>query len=152
VVLEELNGGCGTGGGKNCRSRLRNQQALLELDRHPVFVFSERGMLSEALRLIRVYHDLNQTELAHKLKISKSYLSEVESGTKTPTLTLVNDYAKEFDIPASAILFFAESIDESPTSRSRAREFVSERILRVLQFVEERAKSKNAKKRRRLSS
>ena len=37
-------------------------------------------MLSEALRLIRVFHDLKQTELADRLGVSKSYLSEIESG------------------------------------------------------------------------
>ena len=37
-------------------------------------------MLSEALRLIRVFHDMKQTELADRLSISKSYLSEIEGG------------------------------------------------------------------------
>jgi transcriptional regulator with XRE-family HTH domain len=98
-------------------------------------------MLAEVLRLIRVYHDLNQKEAAEKLKISKSYLSEIESGVKTPTLPLIEAYAAEFKIPPSAILFFAESRDGDKTS-DKAKQFVSNKILRLLQYIEERSEAK----------
>lgn len=97
-------------------------------------------MISEALRLIRVYHDLKQSELAVRLRISKSYLSEIESGVKTPTLDLINSYSAEFDMPASAILFFAEKVEE-PSTASDAREFVSKKILTLLRFIEQRSES-----------
>ena len=101
--------------------------------------------------LIRVYHDLKQNELADKLKISKSYLSEIESGAKVPTLALVEGYAKEFNIPASAILFFSESIDDL-SSANRAREFVSKKIIALLRFIEERSENKGGKRKSHLSS
>jgi transcriptional regulator with XRE-family HTH domain len=97
-------------------------------------------MLSEVLRLIRVYHDLSQTEAAEKLKISKSYLSEIESGIKTPTLPLLETYAAEFRIPASAILFFAENYDGDKAS-NKATRFISNRALRLLQYIEERSRT-----------
>jgi transcriptional regulator with XRE-family HTH domain len=97
-------------------------------------------MLSEVLRLIRVYHDLSQTEAAEKLKISKSYLSEIESGIKAPTLALLETYAAEFQIPTSAIMFFAENYDSSKSSH-RARRFISNKALRLLQYIEERSKA-----------
>lgn len=108
-------------------------------------------MISEALRLIRVYHDLKQNELADRLKISKSYLSEIESGTKAPTLALVDSYAKEFNIPASAIFFFAESIDD-PSAAARARRFVSKKILTLLRFIEQRSEKKSGTRKSHLSS
>ena len=46
-------------------------------------------MLGEALRLIRVYHDLKQKQVAERLDISTSYLSEIEKGHKTPSLELI---------------------------------------------------------------
>jgi transcriptional regulator with XRE-family HTH domain len=58
-------------------------------------------MLNEALRLIRVYHDVRQSEMAEKLGISKSYLSEIEHDRKRPTLDLVEKYAEIFKIPVS---------------------------------------------------
>lgn len=94
-------------------------------------------MIGEALRLIRVFHNIKQTEAASKLGISKSYLSEIESGVKEPTLQLISRYAEVFDIPASSILFFAENVEsERPT---KARRIVAGKILSLLRFVEERA-------------
>ena len=66
--------------------------------------------LAEALRLIRVFHDVSQTGLASKLGVSKSFLSEIESGKKRPSLELLSQYAVEFNVPVSSLLFFAESV------------------------------------------
>jgi len=63
---------------------------------------------NHVLRLVRIFHDLNQKELADELKISKSYLSEIESGKKPPTLSLLEGYATIFDIPCWVILFLCE--------------------------------------------
>ena len=46
-------------------------------------------MLSEALRLIRVFHDVKQNELAERFGVSKSYLSEIESGKKLPSIDFI---------------------------------------------------------------
>lgn len=94
-------------------------------------------MLSEALRLIRVYHDLKQQDLAEKLEISKSYLSEIESGKKTPSIELINKYASQFGIPASSILFFSENL-EDPSKVSRVKGVIAGKVLQFLQFVEAR--------------
>lgn len=98
-------------------------------------------MLHEALRLIRVYHDLKQSELAVKLGMSKSYLSEIERGTKPPSVDLINKYADIFAIPASSILFFAENMDKAATvgAARQARTYVASKVLKLLQFLEERA-------------
>jgi transcriptional regulator with XRE-family HTH domain len=95
-------------------------------------------MLSEALRLIRVFHDLTQKELAEKLGISKSYLSEIESGKKTPTLELLNRYSDFFDIPASSIMFFSESLNKD-VKTEKLRTFVSSKILAILKFIAEKS-------------
>ncbi|KQO83566.1 MULTISPECIES: helix-turn-helix transcriptional regulator [Rhizobium/Agrobacterium group] len=94
-------------------------------------------MLSEALRLIRVYHDLKQQDLAEKLEISKSYLSEIESGKKTPTIELIEKYASQFGIPASSILFFSENL-EDPSKASKVKGAIAGKVLQFLQFVEAR--------------
>ncbi|NRX73843.1 transcriptional regulator with XRE-family HTH domain [Clostridium beijerinckii] len=39
-------------------------------------------MINESLRLLRVFHDLKAIDLAKKLSISQSYLSEIENGKK----------------------------------------------------------------------
>lgn len=67
-------------------------------------------MLHKALRLIRVFHDLKAAELAAKLKVSRSYLSEIERGKKRPTLELIGKYSKAFNLPASTIVYFGEAL------------------------------------------
>ena len=98
-------------------------------------------MLAEALRLIRIFHDLKQNELAGQLGISKSHLSEIESGKKQPTLQLVERYSSEFGIPVSSILFFSEKLEDptgSAISASRARGVIARKVVTFLQLIESR--------------
>lgn len=95
-------------------------------------------MLNEALRLVRVFHDLSQKELAEKLGISKSYLSEIEAGKKNPTLALLNHYSEVFDIPVSSIMFFSENLNNA-TRTEKLRTFVSSKIIAILNFIAERS-------------
>lgn len=62
-------------------------------------------MLCKALKLIRSYYDMSQTELSAELGLSNSYLSEIESGKKQPSIDLLQKYSDYFDIPLSSILF-----------------------------------------------
>ena len=113
------------------------------LDRFSIvsLVETKTNMLSEALRLIRVFHDVKQTALAERLGISKSYLSEIESGKKQPSIDLIERYASEFGIPSSSILFFAEGL-ESPSKSAiaahRARGAIARKVIYFLKLVEER--------------
>ena len=95
-------------------------------------------MLGEALRLIRVYHDLKQKEVAERLDISTSYLSEIEKGRKTPSLELIQRYSDEFGLPVSSIMFFAESV-EADGAYDHARTFVAGKIVGLMQFLEARS-------------
>jgi transcriptional regulator with XRE-family HTH domain len=77
-------------------------------------------MIAEALRLLRTYHKTSQSQLATDLGISKSYLSEVESGKKKVTLELLNQYSSHFNVPISSLFFFSEEMDRSrPVGRAQ---------------------------------
>lgn len=95
-------------------------------------------MIHEALRLIRVFHDLKQNELAHRLGVSGSHISEVEKGIKTPSLDLIEKYSREFGLPVSAIMFFAE---ELPTARAgeKVRGRIAGKVIGFLQLIERRS-------------
>lgn len=97
-------------------------------------------MINEALRLIRVFHDLKQNELADKLGISKSHLSEIEKGVKTPSLDLIERYSQEFGMPISSIMFFAEELPNAKLGE-RARVKIAGKVLDILRFVEGRARA-----------
>jgi len=95
-------------------------------------------MLGTALRCIRVFHDLKQGEAASKLGISRSYLSEIESGAKEPTLQILQRYAEVFEVPLSSILFFSENIGR-PEAISDTHRFVAGKIVALMRYLEARA-------------
>lgn len=97
-------------------------------------------MIHRALRLLRSYHGMKQTELAKRLGISNSYLSEIESESseKTPSLELLTKYAEVFKIPVSSILLFSETMEQGPSAADKIRRAAADKILRVLEWAEER--------------
>jgi transcriptional regulator with XRE-family HTH domain len=101
-------------------------------------------MNSRALRLVRIFHRLKQTDLADKLEISNSYLSEIESGVKSPSIELLGKYSKLFRIPVSTLLLFSERLDEKKFSE-RVRVQAGDKILRMLEWVAESEHFENGK-------
>lgn len=97
-------------------------------------------MLNEALRLIRAYHDLSQTALCAELGISNSYLSEIESGKKQPTLDLLNRYSERFGIPVSSLMFFSENLTGGVTNGVRLG--AAKKVISLLQWVEAKSVKK----------
>lgn len=97
--------------------------------------------LPEALRLLRVFHSMKQNFLADNLNISRSYISEIEKGTRTPSLDVIKQYAAFFKIPVSSIMFFSEQIaiskqdDQCITFKTRYA--ISSKIINFLQFIEQ---------------
>jgi transcriptional regulator with XRE-family HTH domain len=87
-------------------------------------------------------HWLSRLHLLHWLVLaaiaSRSYLSEIESGGKEPTLQLVLRYAEVFKIPASSILFFSENFDH-PGAHQGARRLVAGKVLALMRFLEARS-------------
>lgn len=96
-------------------------------------------MLNEALRLIRAYHDLSQTQLCSELGISNSYLSEIESGKKMPSLDLLSKYSQYFDVPVSSLIFFSENLDHTKIT-DKLRLGTARKIVSILQWVEQKNK------------
>lgn len=103
-------------------------------------------MIGEALRLIRVYHDLKQSELAQDLDISQSHLSEIERGRKTPSNDLIERYSKKFNLPVSSIWFFDEHLTDGvkSTTLDRARGIIADKILDFLRIVERKRQSSDS--------
>ena len=91
-------------------------------------------MLNNALRMIRIFHDVSQKDMATRLQIAPSYLSEIESGKKDATLSLLSRYSEEFKIPMSSILFFSEHMDNGGAP-SILKKAVSSKVLKLLEFI-----------------
>lgn len=103
-------------------------------------------MISKALKYIRQYHKLNQTELASRLSISISYLSELEAGKKEPSLDILQKYADCFKVPLSSLVVFSETL-AGAHSINKAKAFISKKMLKILGWIadnEEFEKTKRA--------
>ena len=92
-------------------------------------------MLNECLRLFRVFHDKKLIELAEELDISPSYLSEIESGKKQPSIEIVKQYAKIFKTTPSAILFFSEELDQKQ-NRGKLKTSIRYKLVKFMQAIE----------------
>lgn len=95
-------------------------------------------MLHRALRTIRIFHDLSQKDLALRLGVAPSYVSEIEAGKKEPTLALLRKYADEFEIPLSSIMFFSEHVGDG-AEVNHIRTAVSGKVLKLLEFIATRS-------------
>lgn len=91
--------------------------------------------LNEALRLVRIYHDKSQTEMAELLGLSKSYLSEIENGHKAATLSLLRKYSDALDVPISSLMFFAEELEGVDDRLSKPRIMVTRKVLSFLKLL-----------------
>ena len=104
-------------------------------------------MLSEALRLLRVFHEMKQGQLAQKLEISTSYVSEIENGNRSPSLEVIQKYSDLFKIPVSSIMFFSEQIDDAKTIKNTAqksKKAIATKVISFLKTIEERAELEDA--------
>jgi len=99
-------------------------------------------MIERALKMLRVYHRMSQVNLANSINISNSYLSEIESGKKKPTLELLEKYSTYFKMPTSSILLFSEEIDGNYNNSNKARAYVADKVLKLLEWLNDGDKIK----------
>lgn len=94
-------------------------------------------MINRALRLLRTYYRLSQKDLSIKLGISNSYLSEIETGSKSPSMDLLEKYSSIFKMPVSTILLFSEAVDKNISTKENLRISAADKILRLLEWIED---------------
>lgn len=92
-------------------------------------------MIGEALRLLRTLHDEKLVDLAKGLNVSAGYLSEIEHEKRKPNLEIIEKYAIHFNVKKSAILLFAEELDEE-SIKGKVQSFARSKMIRLLQVIE----------------
>lgn len=95
-------------------------------------------MLNRALKLLRTYHQFKQVDLSTRLGISNSYLCEIETGTKTPSVDLLSKYSVIFKMPVSSIMLFSEKMSDDKTTGEQLRISAADKVLRLLEWLDER--------------
>lgn len=93
-------------------------------------------MLGEVLRLLRVFNNMTQAELADYLGVSAAYVSEIEKDKKVPSLQVLAKYSERFDVKVSTLLRVSESMKSDGLKEKVARQSTG-LLLRFLRFVEQ---------------
>ena len=91
-------------------------------------------MLNEALRLVRLFHNQSQTQVADGISLSKSYISEIEGGKKKVSMEVLERYSQHFNIPVSSLMFFAERTAEGGRSE-HLRTYVAAKVVKMLDWL-----------------
>ena len=91
--------------------------------------------MERALRLIRVYHDLNLSSASKRVGLSKSYISEMERGRKKVTLEVLGKYSAAFNLPVSSLMLFAEQAENNRFSE-KTRVNIADKALKMLEWIE----------------
>ncbi|MCH5268958.1 MAG: helix-turn-helix transcriptional regulator [Lachnospiraceae bacterium] len=65
--------------------------------------------IGEILRLLRISYDLSISELSEKTNISKSYITEIEKGVKTPSEKIIKRYSIGLEISEDTLNYFFKS-------------------------------------------
>lgn len=92
----------------------------------------EDNRLGKILRLLRTIQDMSVKELASKMEIAPTYICDVESNRKHPSLNMLEKYSVALGVNTSTILYFAEQDKKMNFSHQ-------ELLLSILQILTQNA-------------
>ena len=93
-------------------------------------------MIGEALRLLRIFNGYKSVELAEKIGISQSYVSEIENNKKQPTLDILEKYANVFGMKRSTLLLFEEALENDDGMENGKKQKVALAGMKLLKILE----------------
>jgi transcriptional regulator with XRE-family HTH domain len=64
----------------------------------------ESKKLGKNLKRIRIKKDITQIEIARRLGVDRSFVSNIENGKNNPTLSTITSLAKALDVPSTELL------------------------------------------------
>lgn len=68
------------------------------------------------------FPDLNQTKFANLIGITQTYLSQIETGNKTPTINVLESISEKLEIPLPIIFWFG--IEAKDISEEKKDSFI----------------------------
>jgi len=64
----------------------------------------ESKKLGDNLKRIRIKKGITQIEIARRLGVDRSFVSNIENGKNNPTLSTITSLAKVLDVPSTELL------------------------------------------------
>ncbi|MFQ5852204.1 MAG: helix-turn-helix domain-containing protein [Candidatus Binatia bacterium] len=100
-----------------------------------------------AIRVARSVAGMTQKELAVGAKITPSYLSLIEAGKRSPTLTTVERIARFLGLPPHLLLLLAAGPDDLPKAPKKDLAAVANSLLHLLVDLQQRKPRARLRKR-----
>lgn len=69
-------------------------------------------MINKILKITRIINDMSIKSVSENSGFSYSYISEIERGKKSPTISTLKSIAKVYNIPVSKLFLFEEITEE----------------------------------------
>lgn len=88
----------------------------------------DNELIHEAMRLLRVYSDKSQGDMAKEIGFVNSWVSELEKGKKNITEEFVRKYAKIFNVTPEFIILFAQKLQKNKKLKKEIFDAVVQRI------------------------
>lgn len=88
-------------------------------------------MLGRTLKKLRGIYGYSAREMSSLLRISSSYLSEIENGKKEPSLLVLQRFADVFGLKMSTLLRFSEQY-ECAEKEGKGQFFITELMGRII--------------------
>ena len=91
--------------------------------------------IGESLKRSRQNRGYNQVDFAKLINIHPSYLSQIESGKKTPSFTLLDRISGVLGIPVQIVLFWSLSMEDIPEEKRRVFSIIKPHVDRLIAEV-----------------
>ncbi|MFD1392702.1 helix-turn-helix domain-containing protein [Lacticaseibacillus jixianensis] len=88
-------------------------------------------MYGQTLKQLRTVFGYSAKDMSKELDLSASYLSEIENGKKTPSLQILESYARVFNMKLSTIVLLTEEQDKL-SEEGKGKIFVRQMMLKTL--------------------
>lgn len=88
-------------------------------------------MIGDILKRTRAIYGYNATEMCRELKISNSYLSEIENNKKQPSLELLQKYSDILGIKLSSLILLSEGFDDA-VKNDRSQSFIRNMMIHII--------------------
>ncbi len=86
--------------------------------------------LGNVLKMLRLAREMSTKDLATKMDVSSTYISEVEANNKKPSWDMLSRYSKALGVKKSVIVRFDEEREENQYNNQRL-------LLEILQKIVE---------------
>jgi transcriptional regulator with XRE-family HTH domain len=92
-------------------------------------------LFGRRLKVLRKAKRLNQAELAERIGIETKYLSNLETGRRSPSFDKTVAVAKALDVPMSSLFFFDQDDADPKVVKKRIETILAKATPRQLQQI-----------------